>query len=76
MVCELKVKNPCWLSAACHFLFVQVAEVHQALAPHLGDRLEIQCVTDDQVRPSDLLNTLFLCAAVRFDRLFSLKSVI
>ncbi|XP_032364612.1 ribonuclease T2-like isoform X2 [Etheostoma spectabile] len=28
----------------------KVAEVRQVLAPHLGDRLEIQCVTDDQDR--------------------------
>ncbi|XP_049431768.1 ribonuclease T2-like isoform X2 [Epinephelus fuscoguttatus] len=28
----------------------KVAEVHQVLAPHLGDKHEIQCVTDDQDR--------------------------
>ncbi|XP_038548874.1 ribonuclease T2-like isoform X4 [Micropterus salmoides] len=31
-------------------VFVQVAEVQQVLAPHLGDKHELQCVTDDKDR--------------------------
>lgn len=31
-------------------VFVQVAEVDEVLAPHLGDKHEIQCVTDSKVR--------------------------
>lgn len=37
-------------------VFVQVAEVQQVLAPHLGDKHELQCVTDDKVRSSVLLS--------------------
>lgn len=34
---------------SCERLY-KAAEVHQVLAPQLGDRIEIQCVTDDEGR--------------------------
>lgn len=37
------------ITPSCDRLY-KVAEVHEVLAPHLGDRFEIQCVTDDQDR--------------------------
>lgn len=49
-------------------VFVQVVEVHQVLAPHMGDKHEIQCVTDDKVRPSKSLrfSVLELCLMIFF----------
>ncbi|XP_076591818.1 ribonuclease T2-like [Chaetodon auriga] len=37
------------ITPSCDRLY-KVVEVHQVLAPHLGDRHEIQCVTDDKDR--------------------------
>lgn len=40
-------------------VFVQVAEVDQVLVPHLGDKHEIQCVTDSKVRSSVSLSICY-----------------
>ncbi|XP_026168228.1 ribonuclease T2-like [Mastacembelus armatus] len=37
------------ITPSCERLY-KVVEVHRVLAPHLGDKHEIQCVTDDQGR--------------------------
>nr|XP_046246082.1 ribonuclease T2-like [Scatophagus argus] len=37
------------ITPSCERLY-KVAEVHRVLAPHVGDRHEIQCVTDDKDR--------------------------
>ncbi|KAM9359065.1 ribonuclease T2-like isoform 3-T3 [Symphorus nematophorus] len=42
-----KLLEDAGITPSCDRLY-KVAEVHEVLAPHLGDKLEIQCVTDDQ----------------------------
>ncbi|KAM9359064.1 ribonuclease T2-like isoform 2-T2 [Symphorus nematophorus] len=44
-----KLLEDAGITPSCDRLY-KVAEVHEVLAPHLGDKLEIQCVTDDQDR--------------------------
>uniref|UniRef100_A0A3B4ZXU7 Ribonuclease T2-like n=1 Tax=Stegastes partitus TaxID=144197 RepID=A0A3B4ZXU7_9TELE len=54
----------------------KVEEVHGVLAPHLGDKLEIQCVTDDKVldwrhQRTSVLNVFPVCAAQKKIDLFA-----
>ncbi|XP_027135976.1 ribonuclease T2-like [Larimichthys crocea] len=44
-----KLLGEAGITPSCDRLY-KVSEVHQVLAPHLGDKHEIQCVTDDKDR--------------------------